>query len=109
MAALAESEAVSMSDNIKWGKRRRFEKSLVEILAIPNIFGNCKRTVFRRLLIRRYGISPRKCESGIRRKRNLHAEKVLSEESCTVVSAGNHLDLIIIMAWIWNLYQVSAA
>lgn len=42
MAALAESEAVSMSDNIKWGKRRRFEKGLVGSLAIANIYGYCK-------------------------------------------------------------------
>ncbi|HEX3017799.1 MAG TPA: recombinase family protein [Caproicibacter sp.] len=42
MAALAESEAVSMSDNIKWGKRRRFEKGLVGSLAINNIYGYCK-------------------------------------------------------------------
>ena len=37
MAALAESEAVSMSDNIKWGKRRRYEKGLIESLAIANV------------------------------------------------------------------------
>ncbi len=42
MAAIAESEAVSMSDNIKWGKRRRFEKGLVGSLAINNIYGYCK-------------------------------------------------------------------
>jgi DNA invertase Pin-like site-specific DNA recombinase len=43
MAALAESEAVSMSDNIKWGKRRRYEKGLVESLAIANVYGFCKK------------------------------------------------------------------
>lgn len=43
MAALAESEAVSMSDNIKWGKRRRYEKGLIESLAIANVFGFCKK------------------------------------------------------------------
>lgn len=42
MAALAESEAVSMSDNIKWGKRRRFEKGLVGSLPISNAYGYCK-------------------------------------------------------------------
>ncbi|MPM19780.1 hypothetical protein SDC9_66206 [bioreactor metagenome] len=43
MAALAESEAVSMSDNIKWGKRRRYEKGLIESLAIANVYGFCKK------------------------------------------------------------------
>lgn len=42
MAAIAESEAVSMSDNIKWGKRRRYEKGLVGSLAINNMYGLCK-------------------------------------------------------------------
>ena len=28
MAAVAESEAVSMSDNVKWGKRKRYEKGI---------------------------------------------------------------------------------
>ena len=32
MAAFAESESVSMSDNIKWGKRKRFEKGMIESL-----------------------------------------------------------------------------
>jgi len=39
MAAMAESEAVSMSDNIKWGKRKRYEKGMIESLALPNIYG----------------------------------------------------------------------
>lgn len=39
MAAMAESEAVSMSDNIKWGKRKRFEKGMIESLALHNIYG----------------------------------------------------------------------
>ena len=39
MAAFAESEAVSMSDNIKWGKRRRYEKGLIESIAIGNLLG----------------------------------------------------------------------
>ena len=39
MAAMAESEAVSMSDNIKWGKRKRFEKGMIESLALNNIYG----------------------------------------------------------------------
>lgn len=39
MAAFAESEAVSMSDNIKWGKRKRFEKGTLESLALHNIYG----------------------------------------------------------------------
>ena len=39
MAAVAESEAVSMSDNIKWGKRHRYEKGLVESLAIGTTLG----------------------------------------------------------------------
>ena len=43
MAAFAESESVSMSDNIKWGKRRRYEQGLVESLALPNIYGFCKK------------------------------------------------------------------
>jgi site-specific DNA recombinase len=43
MAALAESEAVSMSDNIKWGKRRRYEKGLIESLPIANVYGFCKK------------------------------------------------------------------
>lgn len=34
MAAVAESEAVSMSDNIKWGKRRRYEKGMVDSIAL---------------------------------------------------------------------------
>ena len=31
---MAESEAVSMSDNIKWGKRRRYEKGMVDSIAL---------------------------------------------------------------------------
>lgn len=39
MAALAESESENMSENIKWGKRRRYEKGLVESLALANLYG----------------------------------------------------------------------
>ena len=39
MAAFAESESVSMSDNIKWGKRKRFENGTIESLALNNIYG----------------------------------------------------------------------
>ena len=39
MAAFAESESVSMSDNIKWGKRKRFENGTIECLALNNIYG----------------------------------------------------------------------
>lgn len=39
MAALAESEAENMSENIKWGKRRRYEKGRVESLAVVNLYG----------------------------------------------------------------------
>ena len=39
MAALAESEAENMSENIKWGKRRRYEKGCVESLALANLYG----------------------------------------------------------------------
>ncbi len=39
MAAFAESEAVSMSDNIKWGKRKRFEKGMIESIALHNVYG----------------------------------------------------------------------
>ena len=42
MAALAESEAENMSENIKWGKRRRYEKGCVESLALANLYGYCK-------------------------------------------------------------------
>ena len=39
MAAVAETEAVSMSDNIKWGKRKRYEKGIVESLAVSTMLG----------------------------------------------------------------------
>ena len=39
MAALAESESENMSENIKWGKRRRYEKGCVESLALANLYG----------------------------------------------------------------------
>lgn len=39
MAALAESESENMSENIKWGKRRRNEKGCVESLALANLYG----------------------------------------------------------------------
>ena len=43
MAAFAESESVSMSDNIKWGKQRRYEQGRVESLALANVYGYCQR------------------------------------------------------------------
>ena len=39
MAAVAESEAVSMSDNIKWGKRKRYEKGIIESLVVSTMLG----------------------------------------------------------------------
>ena len=39
MAAFAESESAAMSDNIKWGKRRRFEGGHVETITIHNLTG----------------------------------------------------------------------
>jgi len=39
MAAVAESESVSMSDNIRWGKRHRYEKGLIESLVIGTTLG----------------------------------------------------------------------
>lgn len=39
MAALAETEAENMSENIKWGKRRRYENGRVESLALANLYG----------------------------------------------------------------------
>ena len=39
MAAVAESEAVSMSDNVKWGKRKRYEKGIIESLAVSTMLG----------------------------------------------------------------------
>lgn len=39
MAAVAESESVSMSDNIKWGKRKRYEKGIIESLAVGTLLG----------------------------------------------------------------------
>ena len=39
MAAVAESEAVSMSDNIKWGKRHRYKKGIVESLVLNTLLG----------------------------------------------------------------------
>ena len=39
MAAVAESESVSMSDNIKWGKRKNYEKGLIESIAVGNLLG----------------------------------------------------------------------
>lgn len=43
MAAFAESESMSMSDNIKWGKRRRYEQGRAESLALANVYGYCQR------------------------------------------------------------------
>ena len=43
MSAMAESESVSMSDNIKWGKRYRYKQGLVSALALTNIYGYCKK------------------------------------------------------------------
>ena len=39
MAAFAESESFNMSENIKWGKHRRYEKGLVESITINNMLG----------------------------------------------------------------------
>lgn len=39
MAAFAESESESMSKNIKWGKRRRFEQGLVSAVSINGMNG----------------------------------------------------------------------
>lgn len=43
MAAVAESESVSMSDNIKWGKRHRYEKGLVESLVVSSTLGYAQK------------------------------------------------------------------
>ena len=43
MAAFAESESANMSDNIKWGKRRRYEQGLVESLPLGNVYGYCQK------------------------------------------------------------------
>lgn len=39
MAAYAESESENLSENIKWGKRRRFEQGLVEVVNISKMLG----------------------------------------------------------------------
>ena len=39
MAAVAESESVSMSDNVKWGKRKRYEKGIIESLVVGTMLG----------------------------------------------------------------------
>lgn len=39
MAAFAESESVAMSDNIKWGKRRRYAKGDTDSIPVRNIYG----------------------------------------------------------------------
>ncbi len=39
MAAFAESESYNMSENVKWGKRRRYEKGLVESINLCTIMG----------------------------------------------------------------------
>ena len=39
MAAFAESESVAMSENIKWGKRRRFEQGLTKSITINGMMG----------------------------------------------------------------------
>ena len=39
MEAFAESESFNMSENIKWGKHRRYEKGLVESISINNMLG----------------------------------------------------------------------
>ncbi len=43
MAAFAESESESMSENIKWGKRRRYEKGLVKSITISTLMGYHQR------------------------------------------------------------------
>lgn len=42
MAAVAESEAVSMSENIKWGKRKRYENGAVGSIAL-NMLGYTRK------------------------------------------------------------------
>ena len=39
MAAFAESESVSMSENIKWGKRKRYAKGDTGSIPVRNIYG----------------------------------------------------------------------
>ncbi len=39
MAAVAESESVSMSDNIKWGKQKKYEKGIIESLVVGTMLG----------------------------------------------------------------------
>ena len=39
MAAFAESESVAMSDNIKWGKRKRYAKGDTGSIPVRNIYG----------------------------------------------------------------------
>ena len=39
IAAVAESEAVSLSDNVKWGKRHRYKKGIVESLTLGIMLG----------------------------------------------------------------------
>ena len=39
MAAVAESESVSMSENVKWGKHKRYEKGIVESIAVGTLLG----------------------------------------------------------------------
>ena len=39
MAAFAESESENMSENIKWGKRRRYEHGLVESITVNEMYG----------------------------------------------------------------------
>ena len=39
MAAFAESESETMSENIKWGKRRRFEQGLVGSITVNGMLG----------------------------------------------------------------------
>ena len=39
VAAFAESEMESHSENVKWGKRRRFERGIIETINISNMLG----------------------------------------------------------------------
>lgn len=39
LAAFAESESVTMSDNIKWGKRKRYAKGDTDSIPVRNIYG----------------------------------------------------------------------
>ena len=39
MAAFAESESETMSENIKWGKRRRYEQGITGSITLNGMYG----------------------------------------------------------------------